>query len=79
MNFGSGWNIDPERNSVTVNETVSLTSSFDEPQSIDTHLAEHRKVAALLSFIFGCAIYFRHHDIRDPLFTGKTLNGRVAE
>ncbi|GAA0916299.1 hypothetical protein [Streptomyces thermoalcalitolerans] len=79
MRLGSDWNIDPERNSVTVNETVSLTSSFDEPQSIDTHLAEHRKVAALLSFIFGCAIYFRRHDIRDPLFTGKTLNGRVVE
>ncbi|WP_439946160.1 hypothetical protein [Streptomyces sp. BBFR109] len=79
MRLGSNWNVDPARNSVTVNEAVSLTSSFDEPQPIDVHLAEHRKVAALLSFIFGCAIYFRRHDVRDSRFSGKTLDGRVVE
>ncbi|MGW1315910.1 ApeA N-terminal domain 1-containing protein [Streptomyces sp. NPDC002426] len=79
MRLGSDWNLNPAPNSVTVNETVSLTSSFEEPQSIGVHLEEHRKVAALLSFIFGCAIYFRRHDVRDPQFSGKTLSGRVVE
>ncbi|MFJ8605133.1 hypothetical protein ACIREM_41795 [Streptomyces shenzhenensis] len=79
MRLGSDWNLDPARNSVTVNENVSLTSSFSEAQPVDVHLTEHRKVAALLSFIFGCAIHFRRHDVRDPQFTGKMLDGRVVE
>ncbi|MFF0286468.1 hypothetical protein [Streptomyces sp. NPDC005262] len=79
MRLGGDWNLDPDRNSVTVSEVVSLTSSFEEPQLIEVHLEEHRKVSAFLSFIFGCAINFRRHDVRDPQFSGKTLSGRVVE
>ncbi|MFD4754423.1 hypothetical protein [Streptomyces sp. NPDC058426] len=79
MTLKSDWLINPNTYSITLNDGVSLTSSYDEPQSIDVHLTEHRKVAALLSFIFGCAIYFRSHELRDPAFTNKTLSGRVIE
>ncbi|MGW5393796.1 ApeA N-terminal domain 1-containing protein [Streptomyces koyangensis] len=79
MRIGSDWELNPDRNKITVNESVSLTSTFQNPQPIKVHLAEHRKVASLLSFIFGTSIHFRRHDIRDPLFNGKSLDGKVRE
>ncbi|MFD3870366.1 hypothetical protein [Streptomyces sp. NPDC058623] len=79
MRLGGNWNLDPAPNRITVSENTSLISSFEDPQTIEVHLAEHRKVAALLSFIFGCAIFFRRHDVRDSRFNRKTLNRKVVE
>jgi len=79
LRLASGWRIDPEHGSLTVSENVSLTSSFTEPRPVSEHLAEHRKVASLLSFIFGCAIYFRRHEVRDDSFNKKALDGRVLD
>ncbi|MBD3933128.1 hypothetical protein IF129_16415 [Streptomyces chumphonensis] len=79
MKISGDWNVDPARNSVNVTEGVSLVSTFECPKPVLQHLAEHRKVSALLSFIFGCATYFRRHDIKDSRFNAKTLDGSVVE
>ncbi|MBE9498330.1 hypothetical protein IHE61_05580 [Streptomyces sp. GKU 257-1] len=79
MKISSDWNVAPARSGVSVTEGVSLTSTFECPMPVADHLAEHRKIISLLSFVFGCATYFRRHDIKDSRFNGKTLDGKVTE
>lgn len=79
MKISSDWNVDSARNGLSITESVSLTSGFERPKPVVEHLAEHRKVSALLSFIFGTATYFRRHDIKDSRFNRKTLDGRAVE
>lgn len=79
MKFASNWVLNPMQAGLTINDGVSLISRFSEPQSISTHLHEHRKVTSLLAFIYGCPIYFRRHEVKDASFATKTLGGRVVD
>ncbi|MEV3896122.1 hypothetical protein [Streptomyces anulatus] len=79
MKFASNWVLNPVQSGLAIDDGVGLVSRFPEGQSIDTHLREHRKVASLLSFLFGCPIYFRRHEVRDPRFAQKTMTERVVD
>lgn len=61
-----------------VREGVNLHTSFDEPRSCSEHLAEQRKFVSLLALMYGTAISFRHHDVRDSRFnTPKNIEGEL--
>ncbi len=78
MKIITNWSVGPSGRIRTVKDDVSLISKFPTPQPVDVHLKEHRKVASFLSLVFGCSINFRDHSVRDPLFTEKTMGGRIV-
>ncbi|QDY67479.1 hypothetical protein FQA45_14840 [Glutamicibacter halophytocola] len=51
-----------------IHEGVNLHTTFDEPRSCSEHLVEQRKFISLLALIYGTAVSFRHHDVRDSRF-----------
>src|SRR5690606_6323031 len=49
---------------VVIEDNVALESVFEEPRPFADHLVEQRKVANLLSLLFGSSISFRNHYVR---------------
>lgn len=74
--ISSSWN-GKGRHGIDIQDRCLLTTKFDEPRPFVDHLVEQQKFIALLSLIFGTAIAFRNHQIRDSRFTDKTTNGTV--
>ncbi|MYR92552.1 MULTISPECIES: ApeA N-terminal domain 1-containing protein [unclassified Streptomyces] len=75
MNLSTSWSTTAEHSGFHLTEWVALKSEFTTPRSALEHLKEQRKVAALLKLNFGRPIYFRRHQIRDDLFSDRTLSG----
>lgn len=65
------------RQGMNILDDVVIVSEFDEPRSFLEHYTEQRKVAYLMTFIFGTGIYFRRHQVSDERFTEKLNGGRV--
>jgi hypothetical protein len=63
---------------VVIDDNVALESVFEEPRPFADHLLEQRKVANLLSLLFGSSISFRNHYVRDETFSQKYASGKVA-
>jgi hypothetical protein len=76
LSISSSWN-GKGRHGVEIEDRCVLTTKFDEPRPFVDHLVEQRKFIALLSLIFGTAIAFRNHQIRDSRFTDKASNRTV--
>jgi len=76
LSISSSWN-GKGRHGIHIEDRCVLTTKFDEPRPFVDHLVEQRKFIALLSLIFGTAVSFRNHQIRDFRFTDKTINGTV--
>jgi hypothetical protein len=76
LSISSSWN-GKGRHGIDVEDRCVLTTKFDEPRPFVDHLVEQRKFIALLSLLFGTAIAFRNHQIRDSRFTDKALNSTV--
>ncbi|MDD9378891.1 hypothetical protein M8Z33_19950 [Streptomyces sp. ZAF1911] len=70
---------EPHTDKLHIEDAIVLSSSFAQPQPVTEHLNEHRKVANLMSFIFGCPIFFRNHEIKDSRFTIRSLNGDIQD
>lgn len=76
LSISSSWN-GKGRRGIDVEDRCLLTTKFNEPRPFVDHLVEQRKFIAFLSLIFGTAIAFRNHQIRDSRFTENTNNGTV--
>lgn len=73
MSLRAVWSEDREEDGydrkMVIHNNVAIASTFDsEKASFHDHFAEHRKVAALMTFLFGRGLSFRKHSIRDDLF-----------
>lgn len=88
MSLRAGWLHTPEQNGydrkTVIHDNVAIASSFvSEKASFQDHFAEHRKVAALMTFLFGRQLSFRKHSIRDDSFAlragGKVYSTPLTE
>ncbi|MEU7223833.1 hypothetical protein [Streptomyces chrestomyceticus] len=79
MALRTTWSCDSTAEGLTINEGVMLHSTFPAPVPVLTHLEEHRKVASLMTFIFGCPITWRSHSVRDQRFTEKRFSQLIKQ
>jgi hypothetical protein len=78
MKLTSDWNTEREKSPDSpwkISEWTVLESKFDEPRPIEDHIAEHRKVADLLTISSGLRMRFRKHKVRDETFAQKYNQG----
>lgn len=66
-----------EYGGLTIAESVVLTSEFPETRPFFDHIAEHRKVVALLTLLFGRPIHFRQHQASDEKIVSRSIGGNV--
>jgi hypothetical protein len=76
LTISNSWQTRRSRG-IQIDDRGVLVSTFDEPRPFKDHLAEQRKLVALLSLIFGTTIAFRNHQIRDSRFAQKAMDGTV--
>lgn len=62
-----------------IDDYVVFESEWDEPRPFVDHLVEQRKVLHLLVFLFGTALSFRKHSVRDETITTRTMDGTVRD
>ncbi|GAA1059014.1 ApeA N-terminal domain 1-containing protein [Agromyces bracchium] len=62
-----------------LHDNVLLESEWVDPREFFHHLAEHRKVMHLLVFLFGTALSFREHQVRDETIASRTMDGTLIE
>ncbi|MFX1820959.1 hypothetical protein PV768_14280 [Pseudarthrobacter sp. CC4] len=77
--LSTNWAVDDEKPGFRVREWVCLTTKFETSRPCAEHFAEQRKIAALLTLMYGQAAVFRHHEIRDERFNAKVLTGKVVD
>ncbi|MFD7841168.1 hypothetical protein [Streptomyces sp. NPDC059761] len=77
LTIANNWETFQSGPGISVSEWGSLESEFSEPRTIGEHLNEQRKIIALLTLVFGCAIRFRRHDVYDERFAERDLSGRL--
>lgn len=58
---------------------VVLESEWDDPRPFADHLVEQRKVLHLLVFLFGTALSFREHRVRDEGIAAHLMSGEVFD
>lgn len=73
----SDWTSNRNGLGLEVHEWVNLHTSFDTPRTCDEHLAEQRKFVSLLALIYGTAVCFRQHSVRDSRFNARGLTGAL--
>lgn len=79
FSLSTDWKTDQEEPGFRVREWVCLTTTFADSRPCSEHLAEQRKMIALLTLMFGASVAFRRHDIRDERFNQKVLTGKVVD
>lgn len=79
MTLSLHWETDQPEPGFRVREWVCLTTSFADPRPCSEHLAEQRKMIALLTLMFGNPVRFRRHEIRDSRFNSKVLTGKIVD
>lgn len=81
MTLQTDWRLaDPETHedpSLGIFEWVVLDSKFAQPARFFDHLMEQRKIVHLLILVFGGAIHFRKHRVRDETFTVRFGNSKL--
>lgn len=77
--LSTDWTVDEEKPGFRVREWVCLTTKFEVSRPCADHFAEQRKIAALLTLMYGKPAVFRRHDIRDERFNAKVLTGTVID
>lgn len=82
MSLRAGWSHAREQDGydrkTVIHDNVAIASTFNsENASFQDHFTEHRKVAALMTFLFGRQLSFRKHSVRDGLFTLRAGNGHA--
>lgn len=68
-----------EQPGFSVREWVYLTTKFETSRPCAEHFVEQRKIAALLTLMYGQPALFRRHEIRDERFNSKVLTGKVVD
>ncbi|MEV8251666.1 hypothetical protein AB0O87_12185 [Microbacterium sp. NPDC076768] len=58
---------------------VVLESEWDDPRVFADHLVEQRRVMHLLVFLFGTALSFREHRVRDEAIAVHLMSGEVFD
>lgn len=64
---------------LSVADDVTLETSFESRRPFLDHLVEQRKVANLLVLLYGRAISFREHKIRDETFPERLASGEAFD
>ena len=82
MSLRAGWSHAREQDGydrkTVIHDNVAIASTFNsENASFQDHFTEHRKVAVLMTFLFGRQLSFRKHSVRDGLFTLRAGNGHA--
>lgn len=82
MSLRAGWLHAREKDGydrkTVIHDNVAIASTFNSEKALfQDHFAEHRKIAALMTFLFGRQLYFRRHSIRDDLFVLRAGDGHV--
>ncbi|MGC7150908.1 hypothetical protein [Paenarthrobacter ureafaciens] len=77
--LSTDWAVDEEKPGFRVREWVCLTTKFETSRPCSEHFAEQRKVAALLTLMYGQAAVFRRHHIKDERFNSKVMTGKVVD
>jgi hypothetical protein len=79
MTLAVHWNWSGQRE-LKIEEYALLHSEFVGYKGTpEEHLTQHRVVRALLTILFGQAVYYREHWVKDEQFPLRMLNGRVAD
>ncbi|KNH16262.1 hypothetical protein ACU18_13960 [Arthrobacter sp. ZBG10] len=76
--LSTDWRTDQEEPGFRVREWVCLTTKYATSRPCADHLAEQRKIVALLTLMYGQPVAFRRHEIRDSRFNAKVLTGKVV-
>lgn len=66
MVIGTEWEGTDATTGAHIDEWVTLSSSFEKPQSPDAHIKAQKVVRDLLVLNFGTPLRFRRHALRDP-------------
>lgn len=83
MRIQSVWRFAPQEDGYErvheLHDNISLESEWQEPKEFFHHLVEQRKVMHLLVFLFGTALSFREHRVRDETIPSRTMGGTLIE
>lgn len=77
--LSTNWVTDQEEAGFRIREWVCLTTKYETSRPCADHFEEQRKVAALLTLMYGQPVVFRRHEIRDSRFNAKVLTGKVVD
>ncbi|HWU32280.1 MAG TPA: hypothetical protein VN108_05365 [Marmoricola sp.] len=79
----STWRVKPAEDGYSrtheIDDYVVFESEWGEPRPFVDHLIEQRKVLHLLTFLFGNALSFRKHSVRDETITTRSMGGTVLD
>ncbi|GAA4375085.1 hypothetical protein [Agromyces bauzanensis] len=60
-------------------DNVVIESEWEQPRPFVDHLVEQRKALHLLVFLFGTALSFREHRVRDESIAARLMSGEIFE
>lgn len=77
--LSTDWKTEQSEPGLRIREWVCLTTTFPEPRPCSEHIREQRKMVSLLTLMYGTAVAFRRHEIRDARFNSKVLTGKIVD
>ncbi len=78
MRISNDWRSTDGTDGLEFDESVVLTSTFQEAHPFADHYKEQRKVVALLTLMLGVAIRFRRHEVKDDRFATEVMGRSVS-